>query len=88
MEVSVVVGTRSNLWRILRNIFEGLTMGLFLFLGGLFLTVWTWGVGAVIGVPMMILGLAFPFLEGRMGAEGKSWTGASPREPRSSEPDY
>ncbi|MFA5505507.1 MAG: hypothetical protein WC314_10090 [Vulcanimicrobiota bacterium] len=58
----------------------GLGLGVGLFLGGLFLSIWTWGFGAAIGLPMMILGLFMPFLMATKTNEGRSWDDTRPRE--------
>ena len=64
-----------------RNTLAGALMGALLFLGGLFLTVWTWGFGVFLGGPMMLFGLALPFIEYKMAKDGKSWIGRRPGRP-------
>lgn len=64
--------------RMARNTLNGLAIGALLFLGGLFLTIWSWGFAAPLGIPMMLMGVAFPFLEAKMAKDGKTWLGGDP----------
>lgn len=62
--------------RMMSNVLNGLALGAFLFLGGLFLTIWSLGLASPVGVPMMIVGLVLPFFEAYRAREGRNWIGA------------
>jgi len=69
---------RKKLW--FRNTVASLALGAGFFLGGLFLTIWTWGFGGLVGVPMMILGLVLPFWLPTQSSSGKTWYGVRQSE--------
>lgn len=66
--------TREN-ERMANNTLNGLAMGAMLFFGGLFLTIWSWGLASPLGVPLMMAGICFPFLEAYMARNGVDWAG-------------
>ena len=63
--------------RWLSNTANGFLLGALFFFGGLFVTVYTWGFGAVIGRPMMLAGIALPIWMLYKAKEGENWTGTS-----------
>lgn len=60
--------------RIFRGALNGLLLGIVLFMGGLFVTIWTWGFGLPIGGPMMIAGVAAPFWMILKAQRGEEWS--------------
>lgn len=61
--------------RVMKNSLTGIGLAIGLFFGGLFVSLATWGLGSVVGVPMMILGLALPFWQYRQSQRGINWLG-------------
>ena len=62
--------------RMPSNVLNGLALGAFLFLGGLFLCVWSFDLAAPLGVPMMVVGVVLPFYEFKRAREGYNWIGS------------
>lgn len=57
------------------NSLTGMTVGVLLFLGGLFLNVWSLGIASPLGLPLMLAGAVLPFLEAYLARRGESWSG-------------
>lgn len=64
-----------NQERLASNALYGMAIGTLLFLAGLSLTVWSWGLATPLGVPLMMAGVGFPFLEAYMASHGQEWAG-------------
>jgi Zn-dependent membrane protease YugP len=63
--------------RLLKNTFFGLGMSVWLILGGLLLCFSFYGM--LLGIPMILLGVAFPVIELILGWANKDWTGGKPK---------
>ena len=66
--------------RVFFNILNALAAGVILVLGGMFLTVWTWGIGFVVAIPMALAALALPFWAAYQGMRGRDWLGQRPQK--------
>lgn len=58
------IGTKSNSTK---------AIGFFLFLGGLIMLFGTYTTGAPIAIPLMIVGIAYPFIHNYMVSRGADW---------------
>lgn len=65
--------TRKQVQQVTSNILTEASLGIGLFLGGLFLTIGTWGVMSPIGIPMMVLSVAAPLWIITKDPRGKIW---------------
>jgi len=59
--------------RMAKNTLLGLSMSVWLILGGILLCFSIYG--ALLGIPMIILGLASPLIEMNLAWQDKEWTG-------------
>lgn len=74
-----------SLGRIAKNTLLGLEMAPWLLIGGLLLSLTIYG--AIIGVPMFLLGLLIPFIEAYLGYTDHDWSGQATSEENPKEPD-
>ena len=65
--------------RMANNTLNGLAVGAMLFFTGLFVTVCSWGAASPLGIPLMVAGILFPFLEAYLGHQEPDWAGEGRR---------
>ncbi len=64
-----------------RNLMAGLLMGIFVFFAGVFINIASWGFYSFLGIPLMLFGVAIPFIEMWMAKNGKTWIGRNRPRP-------